>query len=96
LKDVLDRIFERELNRLDEASKKQALDLEDLRRLDLLTRSVKSLQDTPVEEEDTFKDLSSEEIIKLLKAEEGPSGKAEPEPVRPPRPKAGSKKGVKK
>jgi hypothetical protein len=66
--DKLQSIFERELNRLDEESKQQPLDMEQLKRLEILTRSLKQHQKQDVPEPNPFENLSTEQIIELMKS----------------------------
>jgi hypothetical protein len=67
MKKTLDRIFERELNRLDALSEKRPLELDELKALDVLTRSLKQFVAPPKEEENPLEDLSTEELLAIVK-----------------------------
>ena len=96
MKQVLDSIFERELKRLDEASQKESLDLDDLRRLDILTRALKQYQEPTKEAESPLSQLSSDELIAFIRREDK-DVEVNPQPPAPiARDKASRKKGSKR
>jgi len=70
----------RELERLDEISKKGALDMDELKRLDLLTKSLKQYQKPQDSEEDSLQDLSIDDLIKLANWEEEDGSTSESRP----------------
>ena len=71
--DLIRNIFDRELSRLDAISQERALDLEELKALDLLTKSLKQFykQEQPPQE-DELSNLSTEELIKLITKDNSP------------------------
>lgn len=81
-KALLDDLFDREIKRLDDLSRKEPLDLEDLRRLDLLVKAIKSYQIPDRAPNSPFADVSSDDLVKFLKdsahakKEKGRAGKA--------------------
>ena len=83
--DRLEQIFMRELERLDEISKKGALDMDELKRLDLLTKSLKQYQKPQDNDEDSLENLSVDDLIKLANWEEedGSTSESSPESEGP-------------
>lgn len=69
MKDRLAKIVARELDRIDELSEQGPLDIEDCKRLEVLTRSLKQLEDKKVEVENPFEGLSSEDLLLFVKGE---------------------------
>ncbi len=70
MKDILNAVFARELTRLDDKSKLGPLDLDDLKALDLLTRSLKSYQEPTKQAENPLKDLTNEQLVALMRLPE--------------------------
>lgn len=66
--DLIQSLFQRELERLEIKSKEAPLDMEDLKRLEILTRSLKqhSKQEQPPQE-DELANLTTEELIKFIR-----------------------------
>jgi hypothetical protein len=67
-KEIFEKILEEQIGKLAIASKKQRLDLDDIRTLDLLTKIWKSLKDGTELDEELPKDLTREEILELARA----------------------------
>ncbi len=74
MKEVLEEVFSRELSRLNELSKERPLTLDELKALSLLTQSLKSYQEPTKSVENPRKDLTSEQLLALVKTTEGPNG----------------------
>ena len=68
MKKVLDGIFERELKRLDGISQERALNLDELKSLDILTRSLKQFQEPAKQEENPLAGLTNEQLLQLVSA----------------------------
>lgn len=67
----LQKIIEREINRLDIKSEEANLSLNDLKSLELLTRSLKQISSAPEPEENplsALQDLTDEDLITLIKS----------------------------
>ena len=65
----LQEIFLREINRLNDASKKGPLDMDDIKKLDLLTRSWKSYSGNQiVDDKDPLDGLTAQEILELARS----------------------------
>lgn len=66
---AVDEIFIRELNRLNEKSKEGELSLEELRKLNLITSSLKQYMSNPIDDSDEarIEKLSIEELLELAK-----------------------------
>ncbi len=81
MKEVLEEVFSRELNRLNELSKERPLALDELKALSLLTQSLKSYQEPTKVVDNPLKELTSEQLLALFKNEEVPhDGAPEPQP----------------
>lgn len=90
MKELLDQIFEREVKRLDQRSQKEPLDVEDLRKLDILTRALRQYQ-VPEKKDESLDELTTAELIALVRG--GDDGEDNPKPrPQPKRKKARSKK----
>jgi hypothetical protein len=70
MKQMLEEVFGRELARLDEKSKQGPLSLDDLKALSLLTSSLKSYQEPAKQPDNPLKDLTTEQLLLLLKPQE--------------------------
>jgi hypothetical protein len=87
MKEVLDKIFEREILRFDELSRKEPLDRENLQNLELLVRALKNYQAPEKDDTSPLEAVSTEDLIKFIRGETGVETNAQPGPV-PSRPKA--------
>jgi hypothetical protein len=67
MKGTLRKVLERELDRIEEASQNGPLDIEDCKKLEILTRSLKQLEEEKVVIENPFEGLSSEALLEYLK-----------------------------
>ena len=86
MRDVLDQIFERELTRLSEASTRGTLEMEDIKKLEILTRALKQYQAPEKKQDNPFESLSTEDLLKLIRGETHDGDPAEPQPeVKRPR-----------
>ena len=78
--DKIERLFEVEFDLLIAKQKLDSLDMNDLRRLDMLTRSFKAYTSNPIKKE-TEDDLSlySDEVLKKILSHGNNNTKSEPE-----------------
>ena len=97
MKQTLRDIFARELARIEEASKTGALEMEDLKKVEILTRSLKQLEDPP-RATSPLDDISNEDLLLLARLEAvhdtHVEPRQEPERAAPSRPKKGRRRAV--
>ena len=74
----LDEIFKRELDRLDKLSQIEALSIDDLRRLETLTRSLKNYIKDENEDREDLDYLSKDQLIALATMELSDTPNASP------------------
>ncbi len=67
MREILDKIFERELTRLSEASNNGSLEMDDIKKLEILTRTIKQFQAPEKKQENLFENLTTEDLLKLIK-----------------------------
>jgi hypothetical protein len=87
MKQLLEEVFARELERLNEKSLQGPLSLDDLKALSLLTQSLKSYTEPAKAPDNPLKDLTTEQLLQLL---EKPQEEATPN-VRKRKAKGGDK-----
>lgn len=68
MKQTLREICARELGRLNTSSEAGSLSLDDVKKLEILTRSLKQLEDTPKDAE-TLETVTVEDLLRLAKLE---------------------------
>jgi hypothetical protein len=91
VKKTLEEIFQRELARIEEASKNGPLDIDDLKKVEILTRSLKQIED-PIEKDKELDWLTNDQLLALANlSKRGLDGKAAEERQRTD---SGSKKPI--
>lgn len=80
MRDLLDKIFERELARLSEASNNGSLEMDDIKKLEILTRTIKQFQAPEKKQENLFENLTTEDLLKLIKGDTHDGDQTKPEP----------------
>lgn len=67
MRKILEGILKRELDRLEERSLNESLDMEDLKKVEILTRSLKQI-DSSEEQKDELDNLSINELLDIVKS----------------------------
>ena len=67
MKDRLAKILSKELAILEEISEKRSLDIEEVKKLEILTRSLKQMEDKKEESKNPLDELTSEELVAFVK-----------------------------
>jgi len=73
VKNMLRNICERELNRLNEASLLGSLELDDIKKIEILTRSLKQLEDAPPKLLD-LEDITKDDLLNLARLKDDDNG----------------------
>jgi hypothetical protein len=69
MKERLVAIVSRELDRLERLSQVGPLDMDEVKKLEVLTRSLKQLQDPPKKVDNPVEALTTEELLRLARGE---------------------------
>ena len=70
MKDLITAIFKRELERLNNESKKESLDMEAIRKLELLVRSHRQFEAPAIEDDNKLGDIPTEDLFAFLQQED--------------------------
>jgi hypothetical protein len=76
---ILDDILQREIERINEVSKKGPLETDEVKRLEILVRAYKQYSAPAVEDDSPLAGLSSEDLLAFIKGEDIPP---EPKPAK--------------
>lgn len=91
MKNMLRDICSRELNRLNDLSLQGPLELEDVKKIEILTRSLKQLEDAPPKQEE-LDDFSKDDLLSLARLKDEDNGSE----IKPEQKTKGNVKGRRK
>jgi hypothetical protein len=92
MKDVLEKILERELNRIAKASESSPLDIEDCKKLEVLARSYRQFEEKKSKDDNPLEGLSTEDLLEYLKGPKDEQDNPEPKTKRQAKGKRGDTK----